>query len=174
MPFTPAHAAAVLPLGRTALPQSALVAGSTVPDVPMFLPGRHGYDVTHSLWGVVTVDVVLAAAVVWCSFAVVRDPYADVVPGVRDRVPATAGLPRRWASVALAAGLGALTHVVWDSATHPGGWTVERVPWLHTPHAGLLGAQWAQYASGAVGLAVVGVSVAWWAAVGRQAPGEAA
>lgn len=94
MPFTPAHAAAVLPLGRTALPMSALVAGSVAPDLPMFLPGRPGYEVTHSLWGVVTVDVLVAMAALWLWFGLVRDPYADVVPWVRDRVPAATSLTR--------------------------------------------------------------------------------
>ena len=34
MPFTGSHPAAVLPLLRTSLPASALVAGSLAPDVP--------------------------------------------------------------------------------------------------------------------------------------------
>ena len=37
MPFTGSHPAAVLPLLRTSLPGSALVAGSLAPDVPFYL-----------------------------------------------------------------------------------------------------------------------------------------
>jgi hypothetical protein len=134
-----------------------------VPAPPMFLPGRTGYALTHSAWGVVTVDVVVALAVVWLWFALVREPYADVVPWVRDRVPATASLTRRrWALAPLAAAVGALTHVVWDSATHPGRWIVVRVEWLQTEHAGLLGLQWAQYMSGVLGVAVVVGYTVWW------------
>ncbi|WP_277212675.1 DUF4184 family protein [Isoptericola croceus] len=163
MPFTPAHAAAVLPLGHTALPMSALVAGSVAPDLPMFLPGRPGYELTHSVWGIVTVDVLVALAAVWLWFAVVRDSYADVVPWVRDRVPATASLTRRQLALApLAAGVGALTHVVWDSATHPGRWIVMHVEWLQQEHAGLLGLKWAQYVSGILGVAIVVGYTIWW------------
>jgi hypothetical protein len=171
MPFTPAHAAAVLPLRRLGLPLSALVAGSTVPDVPMFLPGRPGYDLTHSLWAVLTLDVLLASASVWLWFAVVRDAYADVTPWLRDRVPATARLtPQQWALVPAAAALGALTHVVWDAATHEGRWIATRVPWLAAEHAGVAGAQWAQWASGVLGLLVVTGYAAWWLARRPVAP----
>ncbi len=163
MPFTPAHAAAVIPLGRSGLPMSALVAGTMVPDLAMFVPGRLDYELTHSAWGIVTVDVLLALAAVWLWFAVVREPYADVVPWVRDRVPATASLTRRqWVLAPLAAAVGALTHVVWDSATHRGRWIVLRVEWLQDEYAGLLGLQWAQYVSGVLGVAVVvGYTVRW-------------
>ncbi|WP_425954024.1 DUF4184 family protein [Xylanimonas sp. McL0601] len=163
MPFTPAHAAAVIPLRRLGLPMSALVAGSLAPDLPMFLPGRSGYAVTHSVWGVLTTDPLVALAAVWLWFALVRDPYADVVPRARDRVPASVSLTRRqWWLAAPAAAVGALTHVVWDSATHPGRWLAVRVEWLQTEHAGLLGLQWAQYVSGVVGVAVVVGYAVWW------------
>lgn len=165
MPFTPAHAAVVIPLRRLGLPLSALVAGATVPDVPMFLPARPGYGVTHSLWAVLTLDVVLAAGAVWLWFTVVRDPFADVTPWVRDRVPPTARLTaRQWALVPAAAAVGALTHVVWDSATHEGRWIADAVPWLATEHAGQTGAQWAQWTSGGLGLAVVVGYTVWWLA----------
>ncbi|GAA1976788.1 hypothetical protein GCM10009718_11340 [Isoptericola halotolerans] len=49
-----------------------------------------------------------------------------------------------------------------DSATHPGRWIVERVEWLQTPHAGLLGSQWAQYVSGVLGVAVLVGYTVWW------------
>ncbi|MCK0115975.1 DUF4184 family protein [Isoptericola sp. S6320L] len=167
MPFTPAHAAAVLPLGRSPLPMSALVAGSLAPDLPMFLPGRAGYELTHSGWGIVTVDVLAALAVVWIWFGLVREPYADVVPWVRHRVAPTASLTRDQLVLApLAAAVGALTHVVWDAATHPGRWIAVRVEWLQTVHGGLLGVQWAQYVSGVLGIAVVAGYTVWW--LGRQ------
>jgi hypothetical protein len=171
MPFTPAHAAVVLPLRRLGLPLSALVAGATVPDLPMFLPGRPGYDVTHSLWAVLTLDVLLASVAVWLWFALVRDAYADVTPWVRDRVPARARLTgRQWTLVPVAAALGALTHVAWDSAAHEGRWIATHVPWLATDHAGIAGAQWAQWASGVLGLLVVAASIAWWLAREPVAP----
>ena len=47
MPFTGSHPAVVLPLLRTPLPASALVLGSTAPDLPHFLPGPFPWP-THS------------------------------------------------------------------------------------------------------------------------------
>src|SRR4051812_26449540 len=50
MPFTPAHAAAALPFGRVrALPLDALVVGTMVPDLPLFVSFAPNYAFTHSL-----------------------------------------------------------------------------------------------------------------------------
>lgn len=54
-----------------------------------------------------------------------------------------------------AASIAAFTHVAWDSFTHPDRWGSEHIDWLRTEHLGLLGAAWAQYVSGVVGLVVV-------------------
>lgn len=58
---------------------------------------------------------------------------------------------RGWGWARLGVVLGATTHLVWDDFTHDGRWAVSRIGWLHTEHAGILGAQWAQAASGVVG-----------------------
>ena len=57
MPFTGSHPAAVLPLLRTPLPASALVAGSIAPDVPSPLPGPPPWR--RTALAVVTVEVML-------------------------------------------------------------------------------------------------------------------
>lgn len=54
MPFTPTHVLAILPVAavkRFPLPFSALVIGSMIPDLPLFLPWSPGYDQTHSVAG---------------------------------------------------------------------------------------------------------------------------
>ncbi|MGW6914269.1 DUF4184 family protein [Kitasatospora sp. NPDC054939] len=90
MPFTLSHPAAVLPLLRSAgargpLVASALVAGSLAPDVPYFaeslLPGvyRHG-GATHRWWGVPTVDVALAGALVAGWHGLLRGPLVALLP----------------------------------------------------------------------------------------------
>ena len=58
MPFTPSHAAAVLPLLGTRLPASALVAGSVAPDLPYYLPVELGVR-THTAAAVVGADLLL-------------------------------------------------------------------------------------------------------------------
>ncbi len=157
MPFTPAHPLAVLPLWRTRLPLSALVAGSMVPDVPVFSRSADTYEVTHGPVGIVTVDVVLGIAALWLWFVVLRDPLADLAPAtVRDRVPPTGRLARRrWPWVVPALVIGALSHVAWDEVTHPGRWGSRHVAWLADLHGPMAGALWLQYVSGVVGTAAV-------------------
>lgn len=157
MPLTLSHPAAVLPLRRLGLPMTVLVIASMAPDLPLYLGWVGGYEITHSLLGIVTMDIALALVVVaWWTF-VMRDVLVDASPDiVRRRLPARAGLSRReWLLAPIAACLGAMTHVAWDGFTHAGWWGYDRVAWLRTDHAGLSGVMWSQYVSGVVGLAIV-------------------
>lgn len=155
--MTLAHPAAILPLRRLGLPVTALAAGSMVPDIPLFLGWVRGYDVTHSPVSILFVDVVLAIGVLLLWFLLVRDAVVDMAPAwVRDRLPARARpTMREWLLAPVAAGLGAATHVLWDSFTHPGRWGPRHIEWLRSEHAGLLGLKWIQYSSGVIGLAIV-------------------
>lgn len=168
MPFTLSHPAAALLLRRTGLPVPAVVAGAIAPDVPMFIPGRNGYDVTHSWMGVVSVDVAIAMAGFVAWVLLLRDACVDLSPSaVRERLPAAQRSSRvEWALAPLGAAVGAATHVVWDAFTHPARWGAQHVAWLSSEHLGVSGAGWAQVGSSVAGLAVV---VAWAAAgLGRQ------
>ncbi len=162
MPVTLAHPVAVLPLSRLGVPMSALVLGSMVPDLPLFLGVRHGYGFTHSWVGVVTVDLlaVVVGLAVW--FGLVRDAVVDLSPSIiRSRFAAHGSLSvREWWWVPVGGAIGAASHVVWDAFTHLDGWGVARLSWLREEHLGLAGYQWAQHLSGVVGLAVVGIYLA--------------
>jgi hypothetical protein len=174
MPFTVSHVAAVLPVvGRSGrLPAAAMVIGSMVPDYPWFLTRGRTAGLSHSVLGLVTVDLVIGviAVVVWRRWA--QAPVRDLVPrAVGERLPQPPGLAVRdlpW--VGLGVLVGALTHLVWDSFTHAGRWGVEVVPWLHTDHLGLTGFRWAQYASGLLGLLVLLVWGLRW--LGAAAPDD--
>lgn len=157
MPLTLSHPAAVLPLRRLGLPMSVMVIASMVPDLPLFLRSTAGYEATHRVVGVLTIDVVLTALAASVWFLLVRDAVVDLAPdALRLRLPARARLDRRQIVLApVAAVVGAATHVAWDAFTHPGRWGVRHVPWLQADHAGLAGSAWAQYVSGVVGLAIV-------------------
>ena len=141
---------------------TALVAGSMVPDIPLFMGWDRGYEVTHSLIGVVTVDIVLTLGALLLWFTAVRDAVVDMAPEVvRLRLPERARLTgSEWLLAPLAAGVGVMTHVFWDAFTHSGRWGSHHVVWLNKEYAGLLGMRWLQYVSGVLGLAVVG-----WVAV---------
>ena len=155
--MTLSHPAAVVPLRALGLPMSAMVIGSMVPDIPVFLRWQLGYDVSHGLLGVATVDVVATLLVLAVWFAFVRDAVVDLSPSyVRARLAPHARLTRRqWLLAPLAAGLGALTHTGWDAFTHYGRWGPEHIVWLRQMYGDLPGLKWAQYISGVVGLIVV-------------------
>ncbi|NNM44810.1 DUF4184 family protein [Knoellia koreensis] len=174
MPFTPAHVAAVLPfMGRRrprwAVP-SALVIGAMVPDALYFVPVRGDRGFTHSLTGVVTLDLVLGLLAFAAWRLAVAPAARDLAPtAVRERLPAPA-VPRGrdwwWAAVCVV--VGALTHVAWDAFTHWDGWVVRHLPVLREPLLGPLATyKVAQFASGVVGVLVV----LWWVAKElRRAP----
>lgn len=159
--MTLSHPAAILPLRGLGLPTTALVLGCTLPDVPVFLGRWDLYHQTHSLLGVLVLDVVAAMVVAIAWFVLVRDVAVDVAPDVvRSRLAPRARWSRsEWLLAPVAAAVGAATHVGWDELTHGHGWVVARVGWLRDEHGGLHGYQWAQYTSGVVGLVVVVVAV---------------
>ncbi|WP_282691715.1 DUF4184 family protein [Streptomyces sp. CC208A] len=175
MPFTLSHAAAVLPglrrdgTARGPLVASALVAGSFSPDLTYFaataVPGAMEFgDVTHSPVGLVTVDVLIAAALVglWLT---VREPLVGLLPARwRGRVYGVVrGRPwRERRPVALAfwfavsAALGATTHVVWDAFTHIDRWGTRKFPFLAEVVAGFPVYQYAQYGGSALAIGLLG------------------
>ncbi|WP_430479862.1 DUF4184 family protein [Streptomyces sp. P11-1] len=184
MPFTLSHAAAVLPAirrngtGRLGLFPSALIAGSFAPDVTYFadtlLPGAMEFgDFTHTLLGVVTVNVLIAAVLV-AVWVALREPLVALVPvRVRGRVHAfvrgrrwtreTFG-PPAWLWFAGSAALGAATHVVWDAFTHHSRWGTELLPFLNRSVGGFPLYQFAQYGSSALALVVLG----WFVTTGLR------
>ncbi|MFF1646938.1 DUF4184 family protein [Streptomyces sp. NPDC058240] len=185
MPFTLSHAAAVLPgmrrdgTARGPLFASALVAGSFAPDMTYYadtaVPGAMEFGrVTHSVWGVFTVDVLITAAVV-ALWLLLREPLVALLPGtwqgrvhafVRGRRGAARGV-REAAGFVLSAVIGAATHVVWDAFTHHDRWGVRLVPLLDGSVGGFPVFQLVQYGSSAVALAVL----AWFTASGLRRTG---
>jgi hypothetical protein len=170
VPFTPSHAAAILPFLRTPLPASALVVGSIAPDIPYYLPVDFPWR-THTALGVVTTDLVLGvlAWAVW--HALLSEPALAGSPaGLRARLAGVPlGLPVRVASlrrlvlVVLAVAVGAGSHVLWDEFTHPRRWGTEHAAVLADTWGLLPGYRWLQYAGGLVGAAVLLVwFVLWW------------
>lgn len=192
MPFTLSHAAAVLPAirrtgaARGPLVASALVAGSFAPDMTYYadslVPGAMEFgDVTHSLSGVLTVDVLVTVALVG-GWLLVREPLTALLPQawrgpvhtfVRGRPWRPRG-PRELAALVgwflVSAVLGAATHVVWDAFTHPGRWGTRLVPGLDRVVGGLPVYTYVQYGTSALALAAMGAFV-WQVLRGRGGTG---
>ena len=176
MPFTVSHAAAVLPVFGRGLPMSALVIGSMVPDLPYFVPLQVTATQTHSLVGVIGVDLMLGicAFVLW--HLVLVPPLLWAAPeGLQRRIPddLRGGVASRLASVAdfgrlcLALIIGAFTHFLLDSFTHDGLWVPRAFPSLSTPVLGLQVTRWLHIVLSVVGLVVLAwFMLRWW----RQAP----
>jgi len=176
VPFTASHPAAVVPLMRVGLVPSALVIGSMAPDIPYFLPLPTtlpvARELSHSLTGIVTIDLALGLVVFAAWQVAVADAVVAIAPaGLRARLgpESPAGLrhhltgARRPALVLVSLVIGALTHVIWDAFTHSGSWGTDRFDVLLTFYGPLPLYRWAQYASGLVGAAVLlAAAVRWW------------
>ncbi|MFK7817218.1 MAG: DUF4184 family protein [Planctomycetaceae bacterium] len=137
IPFTPTHIAAVVPIAamRTRLPFTALVIGSMVPDIAVFFPSLVAYLRTHSLVGVVTVCPLIGWACHSVFLAIMQRPLIALLPAwIQHRLPEDREV-FRWresAAVLMASGLGAATHVFWDSFTHTGRWGTTLIPALNS------------------------------------------
>lgn len=169
MPFTPSHAAAVLPFMRHPFVPVALVAGAVAPDAPYYVKvpvsAESWYEplvnatFSHSLQGLLVVGlptVVLLAALVH----ILRRPLYDLVP-IRFTVGDAKGrAPRAWYLYAcwflVSAVIGLLTHFIWDALTEDGGWLVANVPFLRANLLGELSVDRAlQHASSVLGAVII-------------------
>ncbi|MER5211534.1 DUF4184 family protein [Streptomyces sp. NPDC002838] len=179
MPFTLSHAAAVLPAvrtdgtGRGSLVPAVLVAGSFAPDMTYYaasaLSGAMEFgEFTHSFPGVLTVDVLVAWALVGL-WLLVREPLVALLPRAwQGRVAALlrCGAPHARVRPVLvvwwyvSAAVGALTHVVWDAFTHLDRWGMRLFPVLGREVAGSPLYWYLQYGGSAVAAVVIAVFVA--------------
>lgn len=172
MPLTfPSHAAAVLPLlriaGERGLPASALVIGSTAPDL-VYLVGTLG-AAAHQPRGLLTVCLpagLLAFLYLEALVLPVVGPLLVALWPERGRAIAVGlvaprPLPRgarAWAAVAVALVLGAATHQLWDGFTHAWMWPARALyPEASVSLVGrpILVARALQHVSSALGLAIV-------------------
>ena len=181
MPFTIAHPAAVLPLPRLlrkwAVP-SALVIGSMTPDFAFFLPLGVTRTGSHSIAGLFWFCLPVGLASYLTFHLLLKHPLLCLLPGGISRrlshiTAETYRLPRAsWLAVTASLLTGALTHLAWDSFTHPGAPGVEAIPLLRaevfaidTYHA--YAYKLLQYFSSGFGILILGIwSVLWL----RKAP----
>ena len=161
------HVAAVLPLasGRlgTWFVPSALVIGAMAPDWPYFFPPFTGSRWTHAAYGPVSIDLVIGLAVFGLWLVMLRRPAVDLAPDwLLLKLPDDPGRVSLslWMRAAVSVVVGAATHCVWDTFTHPDRWGTRQFASLNEIVAGLPGYKWLQYGSGMLGLVVL---VAWLA-----------
>ncbi len=175
MPFTLSHAVVALPFRRTPLVPSAVAIGAMVPDSPLFVPlvpVREAYAVTHSWWGVLTIDLVLGLALFVLWRTLLRPALTGLAPRIlRWRFPASWDLSQapgitkevgRLAAVLIFLVIGGATHVVWDLFTHPGRAGELLFPALGKMWGPLAGYDWVQYASSVLGLLILVIWAIVW------------
>jgi hypothetical protein len=140
VPFTFAHPAAVLPL-RGFLWFPGLAVGSVAPDVAYYLPVPGGAKATHSIIGVLGVNLLLGMLLLAVGRVALAPLLAVASAGWRARV-APPGLLARLQSwrtrlvTAVSLIVGAATHLGWDAVTHTDGAAVRHWPVLRVSVVG--------------------------------------
>src|SRR6185437_3635129 len=120
MPFTPAHAAAVIPFQRTRLIPSALVIGCFSPDFEYFLRLAPKGGFGHTLAGLFLFDLPVSLLVLWLFHAYAKEPILTWLPaGVHRRLPSSTALSSMRnacgiALISISILIGAATHLLWD------------------------------------------------------------
>lgn len=174
VPFTPAHAAAILPFRRTGLIPSALVIGSFAPDIEYFLRLTPGGGYGHTLPGIFVLDLPLALIVLWLYHRYMKHPLWAALPAPMRRLidPGLSSFPlrgaRRLALVAASILVGTATHLAWDSFTHTDYWPARHWRFLRTalwiPGLGpVMHCKILQYASSVAGIAILAGWYLLWA-----------
>jgi hypothetical protein len=160
--------AAALPFVRTPLLPSAIAIGTMAPDVPYFVPLGVPRHLSHSLLGVVTVDLAITLTLVALWYLALRAPLVDLLPaGIRLRIPERASwrrdrsAPAAVMTLIVSAVVGILTHLAWDSFTHDG-WLTDLWPALTTQLGAFPVYKWLQHASTIGGLMALAIWIAAW------------
>lgn len=180
MPFTLSHPAAAVPLAKCGLPLSAVVIGSIVPDLPYFLRMSTGKLIGHSFVGIFIFCVPVGMLMLWVFHVVLKQPLLSLLPVKQQERLAPVGAKfrfgpsRQFFLIILALGIGALTHVIWDSFTHAHDWPVQqfsifRLPVLQSSLGTILVFNLLQRGSTLVGAALL---IYWYIKWLKRAPAQ--
>lgn len=177
MPVTFAHPLAALPFRRLGLPTSALVAGAMAPDLAYILPFDVPWFMRHNFVGLFVFATPVALLGLWLHSTFAVRALAALTSAQTARAqPAFRFLPAaRFGALALAAFVGAATHVLLDECTHYYGWVAKTfvilrdplpIPWPEP----LPGYKVLQYGLSAAGtLALVWIGRGWLRGAWREA-----
>ena len=173
MPFTIAHAAAVLPFRKMKFVWSAFIVGSMAPDFPYIVGNVKYRDLGHFWPGVLYFTLPASLAVLWLFHNVFKRPMIGLMPsGVQARLRAQSG-PfqfvgiRRFLLILSSIALGIASHLLWDSFTHAHTWAWRQFQWLqariYVPVLGTVPAfALAQYGSTFVGIFALALWTWFW------------
>ncbi|MBF4463057.1 MULTISPECIES: DUF4184 family protein [unclassified Rathayibacter] len=177
MPFMPSHAVVALAFRNGRIPASAVALGAVVPDAVAVSLGAVA-SLTHSLLGIVTIDLLLGLGGFLLWRALVAPAWRDFAPAfVRARLRPAPTPPSGWRAVtvttlraSVGVMIGAATHVLWDGFTYSRGPFVAAIPFLRREVGSLPGYLWLQYGSALVGLLGLGIAALVWYVSRRPRP----
>jgi Domain of unknown function (DUF4184) len=142
MPFTFSHPAIILPanrLSREIYSMTGLVIGSMAPDFEYFIRMNLGSIFSHTLHGLFYFDLPIGLALCFIFHDLVRNDLINNLPvGLYERFYALKNFDwdtyyrKKWPIVLLSIVAGAVSHILWDSFTHPCGYFVLKFSILQT------------------------------------------
>lgn len=134
MPFTFSHPAAVLPfsyLPKKWFSLTALVIGSMVPDFEYFIRMKISALYSHTWSGLLWFDLPLGLLIMLMYVAIVKDKLITHLPLWFNRRFSSSRGPAHKTNffyiviVIISILIGAASHILWDSFTHPAGYFVK-------------------------------------------------
>jgi hypothetical protein len=134
MPLTFAHPAAAIPLqklfGRFGfLP--ALAIGSMVPDLPYFVPIAINHHLGHNVPALFWFCVPVGLAMYWLFEYFLKQPFISLcLFTFQSRLVASPVTKASMAAILWSILIGASTHLLWDSFTHPNSPWLQYLPFL--------------------------------------------
>ena len=175
MPFTPAHAAIVLPFVNASrfVSATALVIGSVAPDFEYFFKMGVDSRFSHTLLGVLWFDVPVVLLLALIFHQIVKNNLIRNLPAflqVRCYPLMTfdflSALRKQAMPFVVCAALGALSHLFWDAFTHGDGYFVKTLSFYKGAYVPLDGANYPlwyalQHISTFVGLTILFVYIAF-------------
>lgn len=137
MPLTFAHPAVILPFSRKSryINFSAMVLGSMAPDFEYFLRGRPIAEIGHTFSGFIFYNLPIVALIYLIYHLFVHQTLVNHLPIFLQNhytKRADSNVILKVIVFCYSALFGMLTHVVWDSFTHIGGFMVLKYPALFT------------------------------------------
>ncbi|MCG3086523.1 DUF4184 family protein [Sporosarcina cyprini] len=129
MPLTFAHPAVILPFSRKSQYVNflAMVLGSMSPDFEYFLRGRPYGEIGHTLWGFLVFNLPIVIIVYLIYQACIHETLFRHLPSALQDTYSPKTSSTRFLKMCVffySALFGMLTHGVWDSFTHAGGFMV--------------------------------------------------
>jgi hypothetical protein len=164
MPFTFAHPIAALPLWQLSgkrLNLLGLMVGTIVPDLAYFLALRPIESFSHTVLGALTQGLLEGLVLFGIGRYGLTQPLLAIVPqGIAQRCQDFQSRDQIDLAylmiLVISIWFGAISHIVWDSFTHPTGWAVQHLMWLQLPIGPLPIYKLLQYGSGLFGLVALG------------------